>query len=67
MKYALILTADDSSAAQENTISLDHNTDYDIENLPKTRSQMQLNLVSIISSVILNVNLQNFSSAHRSG
>ena len=40
VKHVLILTADGSSAAQENTISLDHNTDYDTENLPKALSKI---------------------------
>ena len=60
VKYVFILTADDSSAAQENSISLDQNTDYDTEKLPTARSQIQLNSVNIISSVILNVNLHIF-------
>jgi hypothetical protein len=60
VKHVLILTSDDSSAAQENTISLNHNPDYVIENLPTARSHIQLNSVNIISSVILNVNLQIF-------
>ena len=45
---------------KKNTISLDQNTDGDIENLSTARSQIQLNSVNIISSVILNVNLQIF-------
>ena len=40
LKRILILTADDSSAAQENAVSLDHNTYYDLENLPTSRGKI---------------------------